>query len=869
MHSSERNGTAVDIKKELQTRLNKPLPDNYQRRIIFWQDPDGEFSSLVDELSFDGVKILKLTGKNNFAAKQLLSETDTYSNYLVYNPISYPDVRDNWLLDIELYSEEFRADLLSIRMQELGMSPTSQMRKAMKSYSKFFDNKERVARLSAFHSTYTNVGQLHIDILAVLAGTSANTAPGVIRAILMAGMDIESNEAITNIRKFGNESVLWEMINRYTGYVHLPEQKSLIALASHILITTLSVTMKTTCLNGLEKLISEPHQQRCYDLINEWLHSEEDDDALYDIAREVEGYHHLERRFDDLEVQELLTSECFPCINECILRRYMTEISEDIIKADDIAAAVEKRRTLKWYKRVQYYYDGLLQVAQMQRFYQSNISGFHIAEHDKLWKEYCGNYCKMDHFYRLFHAAFGRSVKESSSVLEDLYKTVADYVEKLYKNWYLSTLGGQWTKLIADELAANQRLIGIPNQEDFYRDYVKPIVTSGSRAYVIISDALRYEVGVDLTGLLLRETKGTAKITAIQSVLPSVTKFGMAALLPHQKMQITEDVKVLCDGASTEGTENREKVLNATHTGNLAITYKTLLAMKQAERREAISNAQVVYIYHNAIDAVGDKPATEDQVFEACEQAIREIKNLVRMITNDMNGTHILITADHGFLYSYKPLEESDKAEKSFVSGHIVELDRRYVIAEGDCAADHMLRIPMTRYQSEHTLFAPLENIRMKKQGGGMNFVHGGISLQEMVVPVIDFQNMRASSKKFVDVKKVELQLISQSRKVSNSIFSLDFYQKDAISGKVAAATYEVYMADESGMAVSDKKTIIADKTSSNGSDRVFRTRFTLKSVEFKKTEPYYLTIVLKDSGDTVERIEFMIDIAFVNDFDF
>lgn len=272
---------------------------------------------------------------------------------------------------------------------------------------------------------------------------------------------------------------------------------------------------------------------------------------------------------------------------------------------------------------------------------------------------------------------------------------------------------------------------------------------------------------------------------------------------------------------------------------------------------------------HGDIDAVGDKAATEDQVFEACEQAIREIKNLVRMITNDMNGTHILITADHGFLYSYMPLEESDKAEKSFVSGHIVELDRRYVIADGDCAADHMLRIPMTRYQSEHTLFAPLENIRMKKQGGGMNFVHGGISLQEMVVPVIDFQNMRASSKKFMDVKKAELQLISQSRKVSNSIFSLDFYQKDAVSGKVAAATYEIYMADTSGAAVSDKKTVIADKTSNNGSDRVFRTRFTLKSMEFKKTETYYLTIVEKESGTIADRIEFTIDIAFVNDFDF
>lgn len=42
-------------------------------------------------------------------------------------------------------------------------------------------------------------------------------------------------------------------------------------------------------------------------------------------------------------------------------------------------------------------------------------------------------------------------------------------------------------------------------------------------------------------------------------------------------------------------------------------------------------------------------------------------------------------------------------------------------------------------------------------------------------------------------------------------------------------------MADAGDMAVSNKKTIIADKTSNDGLDRVFRTRFTLKSMEFKK----------------------------------
>lgn len=858
---------SINIEQTLKERFAAPLAENYRRRIIFWQDPDGEFSDLVDELCLDGVKILKLTGKNNFAAKMLLSETDTESNYLVYNPLSYSDVRDNWLLDIELYSEEFRSDLLSIRMQELNMPATSQLRKAMKSYSKFFENKERVARLTSFKSNYNNVGQLHIDILAVLAGTANNTAPGVIRAIMMSGLDTENNEAITNIKKFGNETVLWELVNRYTGYIH-EENASLISLASHILLTTLSVTMKPTCLHGLERFISEAHQQLCYSLVNEWIHSD-DDDALYEIARAVEEQHHLERRFDGLDAEDLMNSECFPCINECILRRYMSEISDNIIKADDMVAAVDKRRTLKWYKRVRYYYDGLLQVAQMQQFYQANIGGFHIAEYSKLWKEYTGNYCKMDHFYRQFHTAFGKSLKESSTVLEDLYKNVADYVEKLYKNWYLSTLGTQWTTLAGDEFSKSSTLAGIDQQADFYKNHVRPIVSSGSRVYVIISDALRYEVAVELTSQLLRETKGTARISSMQAVFPSVTKFGMAALLPHKALQITDDIKVLCDDEPTDGTAEREKILSKVHEGNVAVTYKSLLSMKQAERREKVKDAEVVYIYHNAIDAVGDKAATEDQVFNACEQAILELKNLVRLITNDMNGTNILVTSDHGFLYSYKPLEESDKAEKSFVSGHIMELDRRYIIADNDCTADHMLKIPMAHLSSSFVGFTPLDNIRMKKQGGGMNYVHGGISLQECVVPIIEFKNVRTTSRNFVDVKKAALELISQSRKVSNSIFSLDFYQKEAVSGKIAAATYEIYMADTSGKAVSDKMTVIADKTSNNGSNRVFRTRFTLKSVEFKKTETYYLTVVEKGTTNVTDRIEFAIDIAFVNDFDF
>ena len=342
----------------------------------------------------------------------------------------------------------------------------------------------------------------------------------------------------------------------------------------------------------------------------------------------------------------------------------------------------------------------------------------------------------------------------------------------------------------------------------------------------------------------------------------------MAALLPHRSFEVHDDGRIYCDGLSTEGTESREKVLQAKDKDSVAIAYKKLLGMKQAEKRDLIAGKNVVYIYHNAIDTIGETMMTEDKVFEACQSAMAEIKNLVRIITNELNGTNILITADHGFLYSYKPLTVSDKAEKAYVTGLLIETDRRYIISDNGASGEHLLRIPMQDYQCDYYLMVPQDNIRFKT-GGGMNYVHGGVSLQEMMVPVITFKNMRATNKKFVESSKAKVELISSGRKVSNNMFSLNFYQKEAVGGKVAACTYNVFFTDAAGKPISDVKTIIADKTSDNGSDRVFRVRFTLKGQEFKKTEEYYLTIMEKDGSGVPEKIAFTIDIAFANDFDF
>ena len=64
------------IQFNLKERFAAPLPEFYQRRIIFWQDEDREFESTLDELDLPGVNVVKLTGTNNFAVKKLLLHDD-------------------------------------------------------------------------------------------------------------------------------------------------------------------------------------------------------------------------------------------------------------------------------------------------------------------------------------------------------------------------------------------------------------------------------------------------------------------------------------------------------------------------------------------------------------------------------------------------------------------------------------------------------------------------------------------------------------------------------------------------------------------------------------------------------------------------
>lgn len=858
------------ITQDLNKRFAAPLAEFYRRRIIFWRDEDREFEELVEGLELEQAKVLKLTGSNTFAAKKLLAADDTESNYLVYSPFATVAQEDNWLLNIELYSEEFRADLPSIQMEEMGLYGDSFMRGKVKDHRKFFNNSEYLRRIADMARHIKDTQGLNLAMLAVLSGVKEQKPGEILRSVLSAGLIAEENPVYANMQKYGLEEKFWMMAYHATGY-NGGSSPNLGQLAAQVLLTAGGQNIRMEELPGLERYISTQRQAFCYEMVAEWLQPRlmGEDRNLYELAREVEDMTGLREKLLQLSVEELAEGEVFPCINECILQRLMEDINQDIIDEHLLRRIQEKRRTKAWYEAVACYYDGLREVANMREFYMTHADGFHLAQAKDIWQAYEKDYYRMDSYYRQFHLSFSQSLKEGHELLDDPFKHVADVVERLYNHWYLNKLAGNWTTSCADEMAKQGLIAEVAQQRYFYDSKV---ASDGNRVYVVISDALRYEVAATLAERLRSESNSTVKLESMQAVFPTITKFGMAALLPHRQLSVErrgKSVAVLADGEPTD-MNDRDGVLKKAKATSVALQYRHINPMKKAERVALVKGMDVVYIYHDKIDEASH--TADNLVFPACEDAMDELRKIVRMICNEFGGTHIYITADHGFLYTYSPLTEDGKVGIAGFKQGVVEQGRRYALLSKDATPDYLMPVQLPDAQADMAGYAPRENTRLKMNGGGLNFVHGGISLQEMMVPVIEYRHVRASTKAYqqnrekFETRPVELQLVTSSRKISNLLFSLQFHQTEAVGDKRVPSEYVLYFTDAAGDVISDMQRIIADKTDSNPQERIFRCNFSLKNRKYNNYDSYYLVMAEERGNREIRREEFRIDIPFAMD---
>lgn len=350
----------------------------------------------------------------------------------------------------------------------------------------------------------------------------------------------------------------------------------------------------------------------------------------------------------------------------------------------------------------------------------------------------------------------------------------------------------------------------------------------------------------------------------------------MAALLPHRRLQLREaDGALLVDGMPTATVDQREAVLKARNPKSHAVRYDDLQRMKSTERKELAADAEVVYVYHDAIDKAGEGAGGEREVFDACEDALQELVALVKIAVNDLGASRVVVTADHGFLCTRSPLGETDHVSTSDIEGASVMVGRRYAVLQGEASSDVLVRMNMDDVDGgDYTGLSPRACLRIKRPGPGENYVHGGVSLQELCVPVVRFRNLKSGAKGFVQTQKAQIRLLSTDRRITSNLFSLDFLQTEPVSGKVTPAAYDLVLVDAAGNEVSDVRTVAADSTAQDARDRKIRVSFALKAGHaLSEREAYSLVAREKDTGRIAwrdaEGFQVMVAFGMVDDFGF
>lgn len=847
------------IKTTLEDTFNKELNEGKKRHIIFWYDDEGEFIEDINELNLSNAKILKRGENNSFHIKYQLEKVDTESNYLLYSPCAKPAPTENYLLDILKYSVEFTTDKAAVIMRDLGIADNS-LRNVLRKYAKFFNNKERYRVFKTYGIDRYTEEMIDIAVLSALCKLPYPDFDECLRVLLM-DEDIENSKYIEIIEKFGDINVLWRLADKYYGYCD--KDPDLEKLTIFLMVTNVAYCLNEELPTAWKAYVSSKKSD-CIVFLSNFMNHSQYAPTYNGLANNIEKKLKAPQYISNWEIENYISCDTFKAFDEAIISKLNEQLLSDIREFEKYIKVIQDRKTKHWYSTFKYEYECIYWAIEfLANWSKINSNIKHYTPYEFI-DRYVNEFCILDKAYRKFHVSFDRlHDKERLIVLKEK-------IENVYVNSYLNTLSIKWSDSL-ESLKNDWTIAGMVMQKDFYNTYVKPFRSRDERIFVIISDALRYETAKEFCDLLKAERKGSTEITYMQGSIPSYTRLGMAALLPHKTITMNDNYDVFVDGISTEGTDNRNKILGGYSPNAVAIQFKDVIDMKRDDFRKAFNGKDLIYIYHNAIDAKGDHVQTEREVFDAAEEAFQELMTLINNLVNNVTAANIIITADHGFIYKRGSIVESDKLSK--ISSEDNYENRRFILSGKPEKIEGTLTFSMDYIfgsDTKLTYISPRGANRFKMQGSGVNYVHGGTSLQEIVVPVVKFKNDRSKNSK-LEVKKVDVKLTSITRKITNTISYLEFFQTEKIEDKRVPLRLKIYFADEDGNRVSNENIIIADSKSEEYEDRRFREKFVLKDKKYDKNKKYYL--VLEDENETVEkiyeRIPFIIDIAITDNFGF
>jgi uncharacterized protein (TIGR02687 family) len=760
--------------------------------LVFWYDATGEWAETFKAYPDAAVAKLLVTG-NEFGTKvRIVRDPNPEAKFLIYVPTTRPVDADNWLLDLLLQGYEYKADKASLALQDVGL-PHDFLHLA-EDHAPYFTSAKRVDALRELIYKDDQSPEIRFKMMSVLAGT-----PAEVDAMLLQFMGRSPQGQLLDpvTECFGTAALVepfWKEVERLFGYNSATPSLRDFAV---------SLFRGANPLDGQVAL--HPHAKV---FLQRWKDSQAHSVSFRQWSHQMESELQIATALGAMDERKSLGDcDTFEIFEKFTLHQLCQSFASGA-SATDLRAVVQSRRASFWQPQHQHGYAALEQAVELRELLAS--AELTVDSVTGGFNRYVASWWRIDQAYRRCHWNLRRYGQVK------LMEQITQWVEKSYVNNFLLPLGDRWSDQVR-ELAAWE-CPGVMAQSQFFAQYVQPFLAKNQKVFVIISDALRYEAAADFAQRLRSANRWTAEVDAVLGVLPSYTQLGMAALLPGKQLAVdATTATVTVDGQSATGTENRAKILSLACGGKgTAIQAEDFLELNtKTDGRALMRDHEVIYIFHNVIDKTGDAPGTEGKTFDAVEQAFDELDLIIKKVAN-INGSNMLLTADHGFLFQQDDVA-ADDATTLPVAREWTFRNRRFSFGRGIPAAAKVKVFDSAALgvSGDWSAAFPLSLGRFPLQGSGMRYVHGGISLQEVVIPVVKIHKARTD-----DTGRVEVELLRVPAKITTGQLSIALFQDRPALDKVLPRTLRVGVFAKDGTSLSEIKTMTFDSKETEARQR-------------------------------------------------
>lgn len=825
----------------LQDTIQQNLASKFENhRIVFWYDENGDTGNLFDAINIDGVEKVRYDD-NGFTLKYEMTEKNPKQKFLVYWAGERPDDEVNWLLDLQLSGASFSADSFSLYASESHVNVLLR-EKVIKRYEKFFNEKKnRDAIANCLHGD-ENEEEVVWQILNVVTNNDGSM-DGLLYKLFKEEAE-DKQPLYSKLDKYGLTAALWQEITKHFNYKDNRSVRDLLIWMFRIDMNY-KLHVDTNAPANVLLFMSKWKDSKLHgDLFKQWSNQLEKDLGIRD---EVSDMH--------LTAEQMLPCDTFFAVLGLIANEAAKRVQEKTITPTDFSNWIHQLQNNIFYDSVKDYFEALLHACTMMNLIDSTDLTVESAKQG--FESYYKHWYRIDQEYRLFL----QEAKLTKGLAQ--LKPIEKKVIKKYTTDYLYPLSLQWQKHV--DSMDKWSIEGVMSQQNFYKNYVQKYATPylKSDLFVVISDGMRYESMMELQKRINALNFFTTKMEQpMLGMLPSYTQLGMAALLPHENLEVKEGSAVIyADGQSTAGSDNRLKILQNKYSKSCVLKAEDFLAKPRSYWREYFKEYDIVYIYSNTIDKAGHENHLETE---------KELDNLIEITMKiyNANRTNIIFTADHGYIYQNDEQLESDFVDYTPPADAWAK-DRRFIIGKelSENSAVNTWTAQQIGLAGDMMVQTTKGLGRIRISGAGKNYIHGGTMPQEIAVPVLIANRSRKT-----DIKKVDVDIIGSARKILTGNINISFYQMEEVSEKVKPLELRIGFYDKDNNPISDifTQTFNIDKKESTNREVKHRFEFTQSISELNGQDVFLVmqTPVNNSSNfKTYKKETYHVDLPFMPEF--